>query len=138
MKISHVFWGTLFIGLGLLVLINNFTAIFMDWSTIWKLWPIVIILLGISLLIKDKFGKGIITGLAAIILALAIFATFKTAVHFVHDDFELVFDDEGNHQFEITEYIYVDDTGPTLSTDYVGQWLQAADSDTRRSPGSRQ
>lgn len=115
MKTSHVFWGTLFIGLGLLVLINNFTAIFMDWDTIWKLWPIVIILLGLSLLIKDKFGKSIIAGLAAIILALAIFATFKTAAHFVHDDFEIVFDDEGNHKFEITEYAEAFDSSITTA-----------------------
>ncbi|MBT8379149.1 MAG: hypothetical protein KJN64_07955, partial [Ignavibacteria bacterium] len=86
------------------ILINNFSTIFMDWSTIWKLWPLVVILLGISLLIKHKYGKGFIAGLAAIILALAIFASFKTATHFFNNDFEIVFDDDGNYEFDITEY----------------------------------
>jgi len=113
MKTSHIFWGLLFIGLGLLILINNFSTIFMDWSTIWKLWPLVVILLGISLLVRHKYGKGFIAGLAAVILALAIFASFKTATHFFSNDFELVFGGEGNYEFEVTEYSETYD--PTLN-----------------------
>jgi hypothetical protein len=104
MKTSHIFWGLLFIGLGLLVLINNFTTIFMDWATIWKLWPLVIVLLGLSILVKHKHGKGVIAGLAAIILALAIFASFKTATHFFNKDFEFVFGEEGEYSFDTTVY----------------------------------
>ncbi len=104
MKTSHIFWGTLFIVLGLLVLINNFTVIFMDWGTIWKLWPAAIILLGISLLIKDKLGKGVVAGIAALIIAVSVFATFKTTVHLFHDDFTIVFDDLDDCEFEVTEY----------------------------------
>jgi hypothetical protein len=115
MKTSHIFWGLLFIGLGLLILINNFSTIFMDWSTIWKLWPLVVILLGISLLVRHKYGKGLIAGLAAVILALAIFASFKTATHFFSNDFELVFDGEGNYEFEETEYIEPIDSTLTFS-----------------------
>jgi len=104
MKTSHLFWGTLFIVLGLLVLINNFTTIFMDWGTIWKLWPAAIILLGISMLIKDKLGKGVVAGVAALIIAVSVFATFKTTAHFIHDDFTIVFDDNNNGEFKFTEY----------------------------------
>jgi hypothetical protein len=104
MKTSHIFWGLLFIGLGLLILINNFSTLFMDWSTIWKLWPLVVVLLGVSLLVKHKYGKSFIAGLAAIILALAIFASIKSATHFFSNDFEFVFDDDGDYEFDITEY----------------------------------
>jgi hypothetical protein len=104
MKTSHIFWGLLFIVLGLLVLINNFTNIFMDWGTIWKLWPLTVILLGLSILIKHKYGKGIIAGLAAIVLALAIFASFKTAAHFVNNDFNIVFGDEADSSYTTTEF----------------------------------
>jgi hypothetical protein len=104
-KPSHLFWGTLFIGLGLLVLINNFTTIFMDWATIWKLWPLVIILLGISVLIKHKYGKGILSTLAAAVLAFAIFATFKTAFNVFHNDFDVVFgEDAPNNGYDSTFY----------------------------------
>jgi hypothetical protein len=76
----------------------------MDWGTIWKLWPLVIVLLGLSILIKHKYGKSIMAGLAAIILALAIFASFKTATHFIRNDFEVVFGDESKYEFAITDY----------------------------------
>ncbi|MCW8809943.1 MAG: DUF5668 domain-containing protein [Ignavibacteriaceae bacterium] len=104
MKTSHIFWGLLFIVFGLLVLINNFTTIFMDWGAIWKLWPLVIVLLGISIIVKHKYGKGIIAGLAAIILALAIFASIKTATHFVNNDFDITFGDEVDSEYTTTEF----------------------------------
>ena len=104
MKTSHIFWGLLFIVLGLLVLINNFTSIFMDWATIWKLWPLVVVLLGLSILIKHKYGKSVIAGLAAIILAFAIFASFKTAANLVNHDFNVVFGDDADYEYTTTEF----------------------------------
>ena len=104
MKTSHIFWGLLFIVFGLLVLINNFTNIFMDWGTIWKLWPLVIVLLGLSIIVKHKYGKGVMAGLAAIILAFAIFASIKSATHFVNNDFDLTFGDEPDSEYTTTEF----------------------------------
>lgn len=102
MKTSHIFWGTLFIVFGLLVLINNYAAILMDWSLIWKLWPLVIILLGISIILKHKAGKGVLAGLAAIILALAIFGSIKTLFYVANNDFEISLG--GKNQFSVSEY----------------------------------
>jgi len=116
MKTSHIFWGLLFIVLGGLILINNFTTIFMDWSTIWKLWPLVVILLGLSILIKHKYGKGVVAGLAAIILAFAIFASFKTATHFVNNDFQIDIDDEANPEYGTTEFNEAFDSTLTYAT----------------------
>ncbi|HSW56122.1 MAG TPA: DUF5668 domain-containing protein, partial [Ignavibacteriaceae bacterium] len=104
MKPSHIFWGLLFVGLGLLVLINNFTTIFMEWATIWKLWPLTIILIGLSILIKHQYGKSVIAGLAAIVLALAIFSSFKTLASLVNHDFNVVFGDESDYEFATTEF----------------------------------
>ena len=104
MKTSHIFWGLLFVVFGLLVLINNFTNIFMDWGSIWKLWPLVIVLLGLSIIVKHKYGKGIIAGLAAIILALAIFASIKTAANVVNSDFDFTFGDEADSEYTTTEF----------------------------------
>jgi hypothetical protein len=104
MKASHIFWGLLFIGLGLLVLINNFASVIMDWSTIWKLWPLTIVLIGLSILIKHQYGKSIIAGLAAIILAFAIFASFKTATNFFNHDLNIVFGDDANYEYTTSEF----------------------------------
>ncbi len=104
MKPSHIFWGLLFVGLGLLVLINNFTNIFMDWATIWKLWPLTIVLIGLSILVKHQSGKSVIAGLAAIVLALAIFASFKTLTSLVNNDFNVVFGDDADYEYTTTEF----------------------------------
>ena len=104
MKPSHIFWGLLFVGLGLLVLINNFTTIFMDWATIWKLWPLTIVLIGLSILVKHQYGKSAIAGLAALVLALAIFASFKTATHFFSNDLNIDFGDGALHEYGTSEF----------------------------------
>jgi hypothetical protein len=116
MKPSHIFWGLLFVGLGLLVLINNFTNIFMDWATIWKLWPLTIVLIGLSILVKHQSGKAVIAGLAAIVLALAIFASFKTATHFFSNDFQIDIGDDANYEFATTEFNEKYDSTLTYAT----------------------
>lgn len=110
MKPSHIFWGLLFLGLGLLTLINNFTSISMDWSTIWKLWPLTIVLIGLSILVKHQYGKGVIAGLAAIVLTLAIFASFKTASNLVNNDFDITFGNDADYEYTSTEFTEQYDT----------------------------
>lgn len=93
MKTSHVFWGTFFIGIGGLVLIGNWTNLNFDWGTAWKFWPLVLVLIGVSILVKNQTGKTIVAGLAAFILALSIYASVNATTNFVKDDFQIVFDD---------------------------------------------
>ena len=65
MKTSHIFWGIFFIALGGLILLNNFTYIYFEWETLAKLWPLVLILWGLSLFLKEnKIVKGFIIGRA--------------------------------------------------------------------------
>ncbi len=104
MKTSSIFWGTLFIVLGLLVLINNFSPINLDWGNLWQLWPVILVLFGISMLIKNNAGKGLITGAAAVILAIIIFTSIKISTDFVDNDFEIVLDDDGEYNFSETVY----------------------------------
>jgi LiaI-LiaF-like transmembrane region len=87
MKTSHIFWGVFFIALGGFILLNNFTSIYFDWETLAKLWPAVLILWGLSLFIKDnRFVKGFIISLLAIIIALTIFSSFNFIFDVVHYD----------------------------------------------------
>ena len=99
MKTKHIFWGLLFISLGLLILLYNLNAIYFDLSNIWRYWPIVIILWGVSYFTKNVILKGFIAGAAAIVLAVTLFAAFNSSFYFfndafsIHDsDFNLTFD----------------------------------------------
>ncbi len=104
MKTSHIFWGTLFIVLGLLVLLNNFSAINLQWGNLWQFWPILLVLIGISMLVKNKFGKSALAGAAAILLALLLFTSVKLTTDFIKGDFELTLNGDEDYNFAITEY----------------------------------
>ena len=77
MKTKHLFWGILFISIGLLWLLDHFMQLFVDWNYLWKLWPVVIILWGASLMIMKPGIRGILVGFTAFLLALALFTSVK-------------------------------------------------------------
>jgi len=64
----------------------------------------VLVLLGISMLIKHQAGKIVVATAAAIVLAVTIFATFKFTISFAENDFEIVFDTNDDYKYSITEY----------------------------------
>lgn len=103
MKTSHYFWGMFFISLGALVLIGNITDFNFQWSTAWKFWPTVLILIGISIMIKNQVGKGIVAALAGIILALSIYASVSATTSLLSGNFEFVFDGK-NAESDTTYY----------------------------------
>lgn len=104
MKTSHYFWGMFFISLGGLVLIGNLTDINFQWSTAWKFWPTVLILIGVAIMIKNQVGKGIVAALAGVILALSIYASVSATTSLINSDFEIVIDDDNNPVFDTTYF----------------------------------
>ena len=123
MKTSHIFWGTLFIVLGLLVLLNNFSAINLHWENLWQFWPILLVLIGISMLVKNKYGKSALAGAAAILLALLIFTSVKLSTDFIKGDFELTLNDDEDYNFAITEYSESFDTSIAKAKLYLDAGL---------------
>ncbi len=89
MKTKHIFWGLFFISLGVLILLYNLNAAYFDLSNIWQFWPLVIILWGISYFTKNVVLKGFIAALAAIILAVTLFAAFNSSFLFFNDAFSI-------------------------------------------------
>jgi len=94
MKTSHIFWGVFFIAIGGLILLGNTTGLDFTWHSAWKFWPMVLVLIGVSILVKNEVGKGIVAGLAAIVLALTIYASISATTNLIDDDFEIHFGDE--------------------------------------------
>jgi hypothetical protein len=83
MKTKHIFWGLLFVSIGILILLKNLGLLYVDLANIWKFWPLVIILWGISYFTKNYVVKGFIAGIAAIILAVTLFAFFNSSYNFI-------------------------------------------------------
>lgn len=103
MKTSNIFWGVFFIAIGALVLLGNLTALQFTWHSAWKFWPAVLVLIGVSILVKNQIGKAIVAGLAALVLALTIYASISATTNLFDDDFEIHFGD-GTAAFDTTYF----------------------------------
>lgn len=104
MKTSHIFWGVFFISIGGLVLVGNLTDLNFTWNSAWKFWPMVLILIGVSILVKNEIGKGIVAGLAALVLALTLYASVSATTNLIDDDFEIHFDDDEDAVYDTTYF----------------------------------
>lgn len=121
MKTSHYFWGMFFISLGGLVLIGNLTDIDFQWSTAWKFWPMVLILLGISIMLKNQVGRAIVAALAGIVLALSIYASISATTSLITSDFEITIDDDNNPIYDTTYFSQeYNDSIKTASLNFSG------------------
>lgn len=103
MKTKHIFWGTLFISIGILILLNNFNYINFYWCDFWNYWPVVLILWGVAIVVKDKIFKGILAGISGLLLALIIFTIFKGTANVINNnidwddkDFSVRYNDSDN------------------------------------------
>jgi len=77
MKSGRVFWGTLFVIIGLLGILNNFFSFAISWNALWKLWPLLLVFLGISAFIKDSKSKWIVIGAIGLLAGVVIFASVQ-------------------------------------------------------------
>lgn len=81
MKSGRAFWGTFFLSLGLFFLIHRMfdPDISVEW--VLTLWPILIILIGIAIILKNHYTKLVLSCLSALVLALLIYASAATIQH---------------------------------------------------------
>ena len=104
MKTSHIFWGIFFLAIGSLLLLANFTDWEFTWNAAWKFWPLVLVLIGVSILVKNQIGKNIVAGLAGIILAIILYASITTTTNIFHNDIGFVFDDDYDFTYDTTYF----------------------------------
>lgn len=74
-KIGGVFWGLLFITIGILALLGNFGIAQVNWSNIWRLWPIVLVAIGLSIIpLMNWVWKFLSIGLVISTMAAIVWA----------------------------------------------------------------
>ncbi len=82
---GSVFWGLLFILVGVLLLLDNLGVVEVNFSNIWQLWPVLIVGTGVSMLSLRGWLGGIVTFiLVAATLGLVGFAVLGSSV-FIDD-----------------------------------------------------
>ncbi len=71
MSFKNVFWGILLLTIGLLYALRNFDIIWFSWSSVADLWPLLLLLWGISLLPAKPLYK-LISSFGVIVLAVVL------------------------------------------------------------------
>jgi len=56
MKTERIVWGLILIFIGSIFLLENFNQIEFYWSSVWRFWPVVFILIGANMLLS-RFGN---------------------------------------------------------------------------------
>jgi hypothetical protein len=71
MKTKNIIWGLLLVLIGVLFILKNLDIIYFSWYGIWRLWPMVLVLIGVTILpIKDSI-KVVLT--IIVLIAAAFF-----------------------------------------------------------------
>ena len=78
MKFRNLFWGIILIFVGTLAILNNLDVIDFAWSKLWNLWPIFLMLWGISIL---PIKNGIRLGLVIVTLGFTMYYITSQAVY---------------------------------------------------------
>jgi hypothetical protein len=70
MKTKNIIWGFILVLIGVLFILKNLDIIYFSWYSLWKLWPLLLVMIGVTILpVKD----GIKVALAIVVLVAAAF-----------------------------------------------------------------
>ncbi|MDO9255019.1 MAG: DUF5668 domain-containing protein [Bacteroidales bacterium] len=72
MSYRKIFWGILLVIIGILFILKNTGVLFFSWSTMWHLWPVILILWGISLIPVKDWIKLVLSLLTVVITFFAM------------------------------------------------------------------
>ena len=79
MSYRKIFWGVLLVLIGVLFILKNTGVLFFNWHTVWNLWPVLLILWGISVIPIKDWIKAVLS-LATVII------TFFIVQHYGNND----------------------------------------------------
>jgi hypothetical protein len=77
MKSGRIFWGTFFIIVGMLGVLHAFFGITLEWGSLWKLWPLLLVLLGISVFLRDTKYTWIVAAVIGLLTGVVLFSSVQ-------------------------------------------------------------
>jgi len=72
MSYRKIFWGLLLVLIGVLFILKNTGVLFFTWRSMWQLWPVILILWGISLIPVKDWIKLLLSLVTVVITFFAI------------------------------------------------------------------
>ncbi|MCB2207707.1 MAG: hypothetical protein KQH67_05375 [Bacteroidetes bacterium] len=70
MKFRNIFWGVILIVVGVLFILQNLHVVDFEWVRLWRLWPVLLVLWGISILPANNWIK---SGLLVVVLGGSLY-----------------------------------------------------------------
>lgn len=71
------FPGLVIIVIAVLILLNNFGVFHVDWNLVWRLWPLLLIIAGLSLLVTNRKSLWIGVGALVVLIFLGLLVVNK-------------------------------------------------------------
>lgn len=104
---GKLIWGTLFVAAGVILLLSNLDIVSIEWSSLWKLWPVLVIVAGLSILsLRGWVGKVvyILTALAIAVVAWLVLTgeIGQSTVNAESQDFNISRSDESVKKLDLT------------------------------------
>lgn len=105
MKTSNVFWGVLLIMLGSLFILDNLNIVDFEWHNMWRLWPVILVLWGVSIIPVRDWIK---LGLVALIIAATVYLVVEESVYWEGKPFRIEFHDDFDYDSDSGNAVYQD------------------------------
>ncbi len=78
MKSGRIFWGVLFVAVGILLLLQRMDLFYVNWGWMWRFWPLILVVWGAVILLGNKQpGRTIVLVLLALGLAVFVLGAFN-------------------------------------------------------------
>ena len=77
MNTGRIFWGVFLLTVGALFLAHGVLPILIDWTTLWRFWPLALVLGGLSLLLRKHPARIVVTIVGAVLLGLFVYGLFS-------------------------------------------------------------
>jgi len=98
MRLSTLFWGVLLVIIGGLFLLNNLGILNVNWDTIWRLWPMILVFWGLSILVGKQRPPWYVVALMVLLIFFMIAAAATSG--WFHRDFDFVAGEGYQQKFE--------------------------------------
>lgn len=89
MKFRNIFWGMILILIGLLFTLDNLNLLDFDWYNLWRLWPVVLVLWGVSILPVKNLVKIV---LVILVLIGSVYYMMNRTVQWHDNDFHISYE----------------------------------------------
>lgn len=68
-----MFSGMLFVSVGVFFLLDEVFGVETRWGALWRMWPLLLVLLGIGIIIKSQFVRSVVAGIAGVGIGLLVY-----------------------------------------------------------------